>query len=118
MRLADFGDDRLGGRARIRRLSDRAAHDQVVGAVADGLGGRGDALLVADCAACGPNARSNKDKLRADGLTRHDRFLGARHQSVDAELKRLFGSPPDRLDHAEAVDRVEKIGVVVGSQAP
>ena len=70
MRLADFGDDRLGGRARIRRLRDRATHDQVVGAIANGLGGRGDALLVADRAACGPNAGGDKEELRADGLAR------------------------------------------------
>src|SRR5580693_1222512 len=91
MRLADFSDDRLRGRARIRRLSDRAAHDQVVRAIADGLGGRGDALLIADRSARGTYAGGNKEQLGADGLARHGGFLSARHQSVDAELKRLFG---------------------------
>src|ERR1700722_20659122 len=118
MRLADFRDDRLRRRAGIRRLGARAASNKVVGAVAEGVGGVGDALLAADCAACGPYARGDKEKLGADGLTRQDRLLGARHQSVDAELKRLLGSPTHGLDHAEAVDRVEKIGVVVRGQDP
>ncbi len=118
MRLADFRDNRLGGHARIGRLGHRAADDKIVGAVADGLGRRGDAFLVADGSARRPYAGGDKKQARADGLARHGRFRGARHQPVDAKLKRLFGSPPDGLDHAEAVDRVEKIGVVVGGQAP
>src|ERR1700730_137531 len=97
MRLADFRDDRLRGGTRVRGLCDRATHDQVVGAIADGRGERGDALLIADRPARGTYAGGDKDELGADGLARHGRFLSARHQSVDAELKRLSGSPPGRL---------------------
>ena len=95
---------------------DRAADDEVVGAVADRLGRRRDALLVAGGRARRPDAGGDEKHVTANGLARHRRLGGARHQSVDAKRERLLGAAPDRLDHPEPAAGVEEIGVVIGGQ--
>src|SRR5438270_5767363 len=56
-------EDALGGGARFRAVGDGAANNDEIGAVADGGGGRGDALLVAAFRRPrGPYARRQDDE--------------------------------------------------------
>src|ERR1043165_883300 len=63
-------EDALGGGARFRAVGDGAANDDEISAIADGVGGCGDALLVAALRRpCGPYARRQNDEaLRGDTL--------------------------------------------------
>src|SRR5208282_4836468 len=111
-RRRDLRHDRLRGGAWVRRLGHRPADDEIVGAVADRLGGRGDALLVDGRRALGPDAGRDEKHARANESAHRRRLDGARNEAIDAKRKRLFGAPPDRFDNAEPVAGVEKIGVV------
>src|SRR3970040_1351981 len=73
-RCSDGRLDRLGGRARIRRVANRPAHHDVVGAVREGLRDVDDALLVLRRRARGPHARHHHQQPLAEGRLDLRRF--------------------------------------------
>lgn len=60
--LVQYGASGFGG---VGGLRDGASYDQVAGAGAQGVGGRGDAFLVAHSAACGADPRDDENALGA-----------------------------------------------------
>ena len=69
-------EDLIGGFGRVGSLSDGATDDQVAGALAQGFGGRGDALLVTSLRSRGPDAGDDQytfktsDGAQGSGLLR------------------------------------------------
>ena len=92
-----LAEDRPGCGGRIRSLGDGAADDEVAGSRGKGVGGRSDALLVADGGAGGANPRNDESGGGVAAAHRGD-FFGARDKTVDAggdgslgEMENLVG---------------------------
>jgi len=87
--LACFGylvEDGLGCRGWVCGLGDWTAYDQHGGSCGDGLGGGGDALLVADVGACGANSRDYKKGIGACGRADGGDLFGGADEAIYAGL--------------------------------
>src|SRR5580765_3750301 len=81
--------DRRRRGARVRRRTDRPAHDDVIGAVSECLGHVDRALLVAGLGTDGPDARCHDEKSLAEFGFQHRRLVS---RSDDAVAARVYGA--------------------------
>src|SRR5271157_2307614 len=81
----------LGGG--VNRAGDLPPHHQIIGAVADGLGGGGHALLVALGGAGGADARRDQDGVRTHNPAKSRGFERRGYNAIHAGLHRLARAP-------------------------
>ena len=93
-RFRHFLENGLGSLGRMGGLGDGAAHDQVAGAQAQGFGGRGDALLVANRGSCGADAGDYQHALGAGERAQRGHLLRradeAAHPGLEAHAGQQF----------------------------
>src|ERR1035441_1079478 len=75
-RFGHFFEDGVGGFGGVGGLGDGAAYDQVAGALAEGFGGGGDALLVACLSAGGADAGGDQHAIGAGEGAQGRHLLG------------------------------------------
>jgi len=76
----------VGGSGGVCGLGDGAANDEHGGTCGDGLGGSGDALLVADGGACGADSRDYEEGAGAGGCADDCDLFGGADEAVYAGL--------------------------------
>src|SRR5215472_1341493 len=95
-----YGEGRL---TRIPSSDNRSTYYDIVGSSANGLGGGGDARLIARPGAGGPYSRNDPEKLGSAGVTNGLCLVGGGNDPVHASLFRELGQCNDpgsrRADH-------------------
>src|ERR1035441_5194024 len=97
--LRQFHEDAVYFGGRIGGAGDLAADDEIVRAVADGLRGRGDALLIAGIGSSGTDAGSNEDGPRGHDAADGGGFERGGDQTIDAEFASFAGAVSDEIGH-------------------
>jgi hypothetical protein len=77
----------VGGLGWVGRLRDGAANNQEAGALAQGIGGSGDALLVADGGACRTNAGNDQHAFGAGERAQSGNFLRRADKAANSRLQ-------------------------------
>src|ERR1035437_177532 len=88
---------------------DLAADYQVVGAVANRLGGRGHALLIARVHAGRTHSWRHDDRIRSNHAPHRRSLQGRRDDSIDAHLHRLARTAFHQARHRAVVAKIVQI---------
>src|SRR5215218_4015428 len=117
LHVDDFPHNRFRGRTRISGLHDGAGDHEMVGAKANALGRRHDALLVARIRTRRPDAGRDDEAVLADDGAYALRFRRGADDAVDIEVTRLCRAAGDEFRSRDGgVSRLDEIVVVVRSE--